>query len=300
MSYSKFINHKTLGIVTLALTMVACGEQRLGRQEPQAPQLTKTIQAQNLTLGETIRTVQADLDVNTTTTIPGLPSQTARPVEGVKIAYRFSNEQVKTRIDAAGSNFTDGRARIITFDRASGAARVLFGDTKTADPALDATQLARALQEQTTGSAELLDPTRPFTRKSAATFQQGAQLGGASTQIVARDDGSVGTLTTATRVETLATGAKQTSVLTFDPNVGAVTRVQTLVEGTDMKQDGTTRLTYAAVANMPNVSLPVRFTTQQTVLVKSVNQTATVTQDLAYNNVVINTLPDSFFDVEGQ
>jgi len=232
------------------------------------------------------------------THVNGMPDQVSNSPAGLQAAYLIQGGNIKTRIDYPAADFGDNRARIVTFDKNSGAAKILFADTLLADPSVSPTDINSLLQSQQNFAAQQIDSANPFVRKAANNWQQTAVAAGGTagpTGITAQGYGTA----QVSKSFSLSTGDTQQSVLTYDEGAGGVVRIQSTIDNATTTQNSNSNISYVAVTDLQNVNLPYQIDTTQTINLKTTGQTANINQTVNYDNIRINTLSDSFFQVGG-
>lgn len=289
-------NRSLTVLLLIGSLLTACGNSQPTAQAPHPVGLSS--QSLTASSGTTLRTVQADLAATVSLSTPGLPTQTNQTPAGLKVAYLFNGNQVKTRLDLPGSSFSDGKARIALYDTASSAARVVFANTLAQDSSIDTAKLVTLLQPQTTmgtqatGAAYQAQSSTNFkstmTAKSIPTSDTTITQNGTSKAVVQ-----------ATQTLNNPNGGTQQTLSYFDPQAGVVTQAKSTLTTPEGIQTTTAAYSYDTVTNLPNVRIPTHIHTDGQLQVSATGQTVTVTQDVDYRNTQLNTLPDSHFNIGG-
>ena len=292
------MRHHPLNVLLLsAALLTACGAAT-NQQASQAKPGHLSGQTLTAASGTTLHTYQANLVATTTLNTPGLPTQVIQTPTGLKTAYLFNGDQVKTRVDIPGGSFPDGRGRIALYDSANAAARIVFADTLAQDTSMDARQLVALLQPQ-------VNIATPSTSQGMQT----QSLGSFKSMMSAKGIPTTDTTVTINGVNTAVTQAKVTlnnpnggtlqSTLNFDPQLGKVVQSNSTLTTSEAKQVTTTTFTFDQVSNLSGVTVPAHLHTTGNITTTSTGGTTAVTQDVDFQNAQINTLPDSYFSIGG-
>lgn len=293
---------RTHPLATLLLTgalLTACGTALNPSSGDEAP-ARAGLSGQSLTAasGSSLRTYQADLAATTTLNVAGLPTQVGQSPAGLNVAYLFNNGQVKTRLDLPGASFSDGRARIAVYDTASSRARVVFADTLAQDGSMDTTQLTTLLQHPVNFGNSV--STSTFQTQSSASFKSRMSAQGVTTtDTTTNQNGTTSAVVQARKTFNTPNGGTQSTTLSFNPQVGMVTTASSTVSSSEGTQNTTTSFTYDTVTNLPNVRIPTRVSTTGQLTASGTGGSATLTQDVNYQNPQLNTLPDTYFNIGG-
>jgi hypothetical protein len=237
---------KLTAALALAVVLAAC-------QSPQPTVLKAPVGTQSIeTLVLSFRSETANNRATSAKTPPGL-----------RTAFAFSKSGIQSRTDLPSTMFPDARARSILADSSLPGLRLLFKDSG----AFDAKANALLADNQQQQPFPLMDTTRPFAKLTLADFDRVAKRVGFDTvpqsgQIHA----FVRTRQQASRVKVAGALPEYTirETITFDATIGAVANVETLVTTPDSTQLTKTNITYAAIDNLPDTSIPVEFTATST------------------------------------
>ena len=284
-----------ISVLGLVLMMTACGEpSNASMGKSKLPVLS----AQSITAASSgnIQTFMATVTGSSVIQAPGIPTQTDSVPDGLTIAVRFSNFSTRTRVDIPSSMFPDGRSRIAVYDTGSQQARVVFADNLTADPAADNSEIAGMITRQVQMAQNLTTGSQPYHTMTGSQFSSKMQAQGSTVQPTTTTDGPA---LQASSSQSLPNNTTQTMVITYNSNSSTVSRINTVLENNEARQTSDTAVQYTAVSNMADTYIPTRFVVNQTITAKYTGQPIQVSQDTNYQNVQINTLPDSYFNIGG-
>ncbi len=158
-----------------------------------------------------VETLSYTMRVNITDQING---DTAN-VPDVRVAFRFKNGTVVSRVDIPGSYFPDGQARILLTDQSRRRSAVLLRHGLRPDPALDSDSLSRVLFA-TSFNLGLLETSKPFERLTVSDFS--SRMRGLAFDVAQSGENRV----IATRTIADAQGGARKFTLMFDDSAGAV------------------------------------------------------------------------------
>ena len=195
-----------------------------------------------------------DLDVNLKVEQGSAGGTVMQVPRGLRVNYFFDEGRVRLRVDVPGHEFQDGQARVVTYDARSGAVHVLLASTLQPDPDIspeDQQEMGRSLTALTGDLWQLIDPARPFARQTTAQFVERAQRLGYSVV-----PGQPGGLTVVERVVTVE-GTAETSRLTFNPQVGAITSGTTQTISPQQTVTSTSLIRYAQVTDSAGQELVI-------------------------------------------
>lgn len=270
-------------LLLLGVLMTACGNSPSKTSAQNPPVRSSTLASQSLTAasGSTLHTFQASLQASTRLSVPGLPEQTVQTPPGLQVAYLFNGDEVKTRLDMPGAGFTDGRARIALYDTATNAARVVFADTFTPDSSMDTDQLVALLEPQTKLGTESM--AKSYQAQSAASFKANMTAENVPTnEATITQNGQVRSVIQANQTFSNPNGGDQQTQITFDPQVGTVTQVQSRLNTPEGLQSTTANYIYDTVANLPDVRIPTHVHTDGQLTATQTGQNIQLTQDVDY------------------
>jgi len=158
-----------------------------------------------------VETLSYTMKVNFSDHSNGLTASTPN----LKVAFRFKDGTVVSRIDIPESYFPDGKARILMVDQTHRRSAVLLRRGLRADASLDADALSQAMFGATLDLG-VMDARKPFRRISASDFA--VRMRGLAFDV----SQSAGNRVIATRTITLPQGGTREFTLVFDGSVGAV------------------------------------------------------------------------------
>ncbi len=334
------------GKLTLSLTMFlllllsACG-----RSDDAPP----VVEIGTQSVG-TVSTVRVSLNATVTNNMLGVTSQSP---SGLIASFRVRGNKADTRVDIPGNMFEDGKARFALYNVSTGKTRVFLTSTSNPDPSLagvnfDGISVASGLSQafMVTDQPFMSITTSQFT--SAAQANQATVSDTSSSEIPSQTAGAGGTTTNGAGTDTTVAaaipkkatrtitvnGAAVTQVLYFDPNIGAVSRIDTTIVNADQTETSSARMLYTTISGITGGIVPYDVNTTLTITPKVaqppmifpptdkiltsdapvltsgqfVAQQFTtpdpliisrqkITQRTRYTSIAVNTLPDSYFEV---
>lgn len=271
--------------VMMALVLLGLGScaRRVG--EEKRPEIVVGSAA-----GETVQTFQAKVSGKIVTTTPGLGA-TVQPLPKLTIATRFEGQHWRSRVDIPGEQFADGRPRIALYDTAQQVVRVVFADTFELDGETDMQALAKLL-EGVLGGVQSVGAAGAFEQQSAdeirASWGQAAQV----------HSQSVGPEERLTRHIPLE-GGEMTQTLVHDDRQDVITRIETQSRTLGLWQESQSQFSYQEVAALPHHRVPTRILTETKTTLTAAGQTVETSSDIQYQEVRLNTLSDSYFQLGG-
>jgi hypothetical protein len=318
-------------VFSMAILLGAC---RNGNEGPPPVKVDLETQA------TVVRTVQVSLSAEVSTSKQGLIS---RMPAGIKASYRVVGSKSDTRVDLPGTMFLDGKARVVFYNSALNRTSILLSSNMQADPYLSSINLSQL--NVNAGLINSLNVTeQPFMTMTSSRFTTLATNMGAIVASASSADMPTQTMTSPTAAAPLmatrslvSSGVTITQRMYFDVAVGAITRVDTTLNGQTQVETSTSTLLYTAVPGItggivpydistsyeaslkslqPNMQLPTSSRTLTTdapvlapgqVVTQSFATTGgqgnvdvnkqITTQRVKYTSIAVNTLADSYFQI---
>lgn len=158
-----------------------------------------------------VETLSYTMRVNITDQINGVSANAL----DMRVAFRFKNGTVVSRVDMPGSYFPDGQARILLTDQSRRRTAVLLRHGLRPDPALDSDSLSQVLFG-TSFNLGLLDASKPFRRLTTSDFS--TRMRSLAFDVTRSGEHRV----IASRTIADAQGGARKFTLVFDDSAGAV------------------------------------------------------------------------------